>query len=192
MRRNFIHSSQKIVLTLFLCWHISFFFVYSDHHSRSFFYISTSSLSSSILSELDITRLLNSLILFISLHNLEISNTSRLTEYLFILSTTLIKNDASQKDLNHRKMNQKQQKTRTIDAFVEREDTSSKKSIFRSQTQYSMIIWCFELLSATWSKMREWKNTRLTSKLKIIRTEIMQKSRKSSRNAISRQKYNIT
>jgi hypothetical protein len=90
------------------------------------------------------------------------------------------------------KMNQKQQRTRTIDAFVEREDTSSKKSIFRFQTQYSMIIWCFELLSTTWSKMREWKSTRLTSRSKIIRTKIMQKSRKSSKDAISRQKYDIT
>jgi hypothetical protein len=81
-------AKNRVNIVFLLTYFI--FFVYSDYHSRSFFYISTFSLSSSILSKLDIIRLLNSLIFFISLHNLEISNTFRLTKYLFILSITLI------------------------------------------------------------------------------------------------------
>jgi hypothetical protein len=74
MRRNLIHSSQKIALSLFFCWHILSFFVYFNHYFRFFFYILTSSLSFSILSKFNIIHLLNFLIFFVSMNNLKISD----------------------------------------------------------------------------------------------------------------------
>jgi hypothetical protein len=149
-------SKNRVNIVFF--WHISSFFVYSDHHSRSFSYISIFSLSSSILSKLVIIRLLNSLILFISLHNLKISNTSRLTEYLFIFSTTLIKNDASQKDLNHRKWFRCSRERKQLTRL-------SKEKIHLQRNRFFALKhstrWLSDVSSCYQRHDRKWKNEKI-------------------------------
>jgi hypothetical protein len=98
----YLFIAKNRVIIVFLLTYLIFFCLFWSSFSF-FFYISTSLLSSSILSELDITHLLNFLILSVSMNNLKSQIISQLTKYLSNLSNTLIINDSSQKDLNRTK-----------------------------------------------------------------------------------------